>query len=109
MKRLFILLFIGVMPSLVIASQGMTGAPKNITYRGGYVMFKVTDPATDVNACAACPIGPGGYNAGHCWISDTKKAQLSLLLMAKAMGNQVKGRADNLTSACEVNELSVLD
>jgi hypothetical protein len=59
------------------------GKVKNLSYRAGWVMFKVVNDS-GVNLCQSCPTDPGSMNRQHCWIKSDETAQISMLLSAQA-------------------------
>lgn len=68
----------------LLASDGLqAGHIKDLSYRGGWVMFKVVNDA-GVNRCEQCPVDPGNLGTKRCWVKETKSAQISMILSAQA-------------------------
>ncbi|RZI84077.1 MAG: hypothetical protein EOP38_10380 [Rubrivivax sp.] len=61
------------------------------------------------NRCLACPVDPGAQGAQKCWIADSQKTQVAMLLMAYAQDKKIFGRVPAFASDCTVYEISVQD
>jgi len=85
-----------------------TGKIKNLTYRAGWVMFKIVN-ASGVNACETCPTDPGAMGSKRCWIKGDESAQLSMILSAQARDKSISGRVTDLSSSCGLYQMSVSD
>lgn len=84
------------------------GTISALTYRGGYVMFQLKSGST--NHCAPCPADPAQFNSGaYCWIAQTQRTQLAILLSAKATGLTVSGRVTGISSDCTLYQMTVAD
>ncbi len=84
------------------------GSVKGLSYRGGWVMFKVVNDS-GLNYCGECPTDPGAMGSGRCWIAESKNAQLSMLLSAQARDKKIYGRVSSLNSSCNVYQMTVGD
>lgn len=68
-----------------------SGKVEQLTYRNGYVMFKVNSPAG--NGCASCAADPVGFSSGgFCWVQDTNNTIISMLLMSQSRKDDVYAR-----------------
>lgn len=91
------------------ASEGFAvGQIRQLTYRGGYVSFKVVGDG-EVNYCSACPTDPGLQGSQKCWIPDAQKSELAVLLLAKAQSKGIVGRVYAFATDCTVYEMTMQD
>lgn len=106
--RLFIVL-LSLFSSTVNASDPLaSGYVTTLTYRGGYYIFQITK--NGVNSCQPCPGDPGqATGANYCWISETRTAQIAMLLMARAQGLEVRGRVNGITTDCTIYQMTIQD
>jgi hypothetical protein len=71
-------------------------------------MFSIVNAGT--NYCALCPPDPGLMaSGGNCWISDSQKTQVAMLLQAKALGLQIWGRVNGISTDCTMYQLQLSD
>ncbi len=82
------------------------GLVSQLSYRGGYVTFKVVGD-DGKNYCDDCEGDPGGFGTKVCWIEETKKAQISILLFAIARGKKIYGRVSNSVTSCKVYQMTI--
>lgn len=85
-----------------------SGLIKNLSYRGDWVMLKIVDE-NGLNHCKPCPTDPAAFGKGACWISKNSNAQLSMILSAQAQQKYMHGRVIDLTSNCEIYQMTIVD
>ncbi|EKE70275.1 hypothetical protein B3C1_14273 [Gallaecimonas xiamenensis 3-C-1] len=107
-KRLLLLPFLCLSLSSMATESMNSGYIKGLSYRSGWVTFRVVDGA-GINQCEPCPTDPGALGTGRCWIPEQRAAQLSLLLSALAMGKKINGRVYAKESNCEIYQMSIED
>ena len=107
--KIILLIFIFGFSSEIFASDALPlGEISQISYRGGYVTFKVIGPDGQ-NYCESCPTDPGQRSSRKCWIKEDKQFQLSMLLSAQARDKKVYGRVGSLETSCNVYQMSIED
>lgn len=82
------------------------GHLKNVTWRHGWITFYIIG-ADGTNYCEPCPVDSSATNYNRCWISDTKSAQVSMLLLADAQDRLLSGRVIDITTDCTVYQMTV--
>lgn len=109
MKAGFLFLLLTLFSSTVNATDPLaSGYVTTLTYRGGYYIFQITK--NGANSCQPCPGDPGlATGANYCWISETKTAQIAMLLMARAQGLEVRGRVTGITTDCAIYQMTIQD
>lgn len=92
----------------VVATEVLSaGYIKGLSYRGGFVMFKVVD--NGVNYCSQCPVDPGAMGVGRCWVDESKSSQISMLITAKATNKPISGRVYSFSTNCTIYQMTVGD
>ncbi len=107
-KKLGVLFLFGISSSLFASEAVPIGKISELSYRGGYVTFRVVNDQ-GVNYCSACPTDPGNRGAGKCWVKESKTVQIGMLLSAQARGKKIYGRVGGFSTSCEVYQMSVED
>jgi len=109
MKKILLLtlLFCASFPAFSSEALG-SGSISNLSYRGGFVMFKVVG-ANGVNKCEQCPVDPGKMGVGRCWVNENEKSQVSMLLTAKVTNKEIRGRVYSFSTNCTLYQMTLSD
>lgn len=109
MNKIVLAVTSALLPAVAWATDPVAiGYVTDLSYRGGYYIFKITNGST--NSCAPCPGDPGAMAAGqNCWIAETQTAQLAMLLSAHAQRLRVSGRVVAISSNCSLYQMTVAD
>lgn len=108
-NRVALTIAVALLPAIASATDPIAiGNITDLSYRGGYYIFEITNGGT--NSCAPCPADPGAMASGqNCWIAETQTAQLAMLLSAHAQGLRLSGRVVSIASNCSVYQMTVAD
>lgn len=99
---------LGVLSGARGSEAVQAGYVKGLSYRQGYVNFQVVGDDGS-NYCSACPTDPSAMGAQRCWIAESQKTEVSMILLASAQNKKISGRVVAFASDCGVYQLSIQD
>ena len=104
LTRLILVLVVGTALATEAISEGKL---ERFSYRSNYVLFEINSGSG--NSCSACSADPANFSSGgFCWVPDTNKTLVSMLLSAQAQQSNVRARVKSW-SQCEVYQLEISD